>query len=319
MTTISTTGNINSTLHELERVLYSPYSQQWEGGLKRGKLDPRKCHRALSGRTDIFRRKDINEAKISAVSITNDLSSSMLSGRKIPALVNLVEGLADICDNNRVDWECVGFSTGISVGNRRAEVRTESVNESDLATENLNRHKDSFDHGEIVTDRLSPNDSQGTRRGYRYHTNDPREGLDYNSAGSMVMFKAFGKRTNPKMSKNLRFFCGHGGTNDSVVYRHAMRRLSEREAGTKIALYLGDGEGDGCEYLADVTREANELGVITLGIGLCTSAVKPWAFNATVQVNDPTNLNADAFRMCIDAVIEKRAELRLKASRQLRG
>ena len=283
--------DLKNILGELEQALYSRYRQAWIGNQTRGALDPRRCYRALGGSADVFRRKDVREERRSAVSLVVDGSDSMNWNGGAPALEKMVNGFQDVFANSAVNYEVTSFVTYEPSDNakfRRRAHTTEPENFGSFggykgwSTTALGRHRGA-----------SAEQLHNVLRG-----------------GKAFRFKSFGSQS-PKKTR-LGELCRKaciGGTADAQVYRHAMQRLAKQEESTKLLIFLGDGEGQGIEFIARVSAEAREHGIITLGIGLgkdAEKAVRPYAFDAHVQVTDVSQLKLEAFRTATQTINEIR-------------
>lgn len=329
-------SNLARSLKTVERALYAPYHQGYESNLMRGKLDPRRAFKAVQGNPYFFRRKDVREERRSALSMTLDFSSSMHDEDKPNSLDKMVNGLGDLCELNRVAWEVNGFSTmshyvqdaegGYSyddtgylhVGGFNSETqeheqfafKARRLMENE---ENTRRFVEQSEAMNRVIGRGTSTDEHEFRHNYTadYRKRISRGDVRDMSAGTCVRLKSFERPPNRKILENIRGFIS-GGTNDAHVYRQSVRRTAEREEGTKIALYLGDGAGDGMPYIRAITNEARTLGVITVGIGLGRGArecVNADSFDAHVQVDDVESLDVKAFDLLTAGIVRRRDDI----------
>jgi hypothetical protein len=274
--------NIKNALIELERALFSRYRQSWETQKPRGSLDPRRCYRAVCGSSDVFRVKDVREERTSAVGIVADLSSSM-QGYKARALGQMTNGFQEVFRNSQVNWELTGFHThGVAVN----EVRVVNTRENS---------------GDVTSDtaRDEARYSGGTSLGGEHTLNGEEQRRESNrmSIGVACRFKSFGTLTPQTKLGNIIATCCSGGTRDAQVYRLAVERLARQEQSTKLAIYLGDGAGNGMEFIREVNDWAIDHGIVTMGIGLGAGggAVKAWAFDTCIHVRDPDELSQASF------------------------
>ena len=280
-------------LHSIEQALFSAYRQSWETRQIRGSLDPRRAYRSLCGSSDVFRRKDIQEARTSAVSLVVDLSGSMGGGAG-HALGRMVDGFAEIFKGTQTNWELSGFSRSrYDIGNGNFTRSTERPFDP---IGNSHKHREAIASGEStkVTTTAEPR----------------RYGKEQVHRGNVVRFKAFGKKAKSSYYQIIQQTI-HGGTCDAQVYRLAAQRLAKQEESTKLLIYLGDGEGDGMPYIAGINETAKQDGVISFGIGLgvdARTAVQPWAFDTHVQVDDADNLSMEAFNASAQVIKQLRKE-----------
>lgn len=99
---------------KLARVLLTQKQARWEGGKRRGKIDPRALHRvALGTGKDVFRNQVISEGFDTCVSMMVDHSGSMHGGQlKLAAQTALV--LGELFNQLGIPFSVYGFSTGDS-------------------------------------------------------------------------------------------------------------------------------------------------------------------------------------------------------------
>lgn len=287
--------DLKNILGELEQALYSRYRQAWIGNQTRGALDPRRCYRALGGSADVFRRKDVREERRSAVSLVVDGSDSMNWNGGAFALEKMVNGFQDVFANSAVNYEVTSFVTYEPSDNAKFRKKAHTTEKQDAFA------------GPGYGYKRWNSSSLGQTR-----ATSTEQLMNVLRDGKAFRFKSFGTQS-PKKTR-LGELCRKaciGGTADAQVYRHAMQRLAKQEESTKLLIFLGDGEGQGIEFIARVSAEAREHGIITLGIGLgrdAEKAVKPYAFDAHVQVSDVSQLKLEAFRTATKTINEIRKE-----------
>ena len=285
--------NIVSTLTALEKALFSRYQQSWDTHKNRGSLDPRRCYRALGGSTDVFRRKDIRDERKSAVSLVVDLSGSMY-GRRAHACGKMVDGFQEVFRQSQVNWELTGFAT------HHPHFNGENVTEAVLKeSTGSNRRARS-----IAIDR-----GKSTTLGSDVNL-DATTADEYAPRANAVRFKRFGTATPQTPLGQFVQGATGGSTADAHVYRLAMQRLAKQEESTKLMIYLGDGVGDGMNLIRQVNNEGIEAGIISMGIGLGSSAevVAPWAYDTCIHVRRVDELSAKAFADSAQVINQIRRE-----------
>lgn len=288
--------DLKNILGQLEQALFSRYQQAWQGRQLRGSLDPRRAYRSLGGSTDVFRRKAIREERRSAVSLVVDGSDSMRYNGGAKALEKMVNAFQEIFRHSQVNWELTSFTTykpsSYAVTSVKGVKNIEQVSKEGA---------ENWYYTQVSSTKLGS--GSRSRHNSNLHTSI--------STGKGFRFKTFGKQTpQTKLGELCRRAC-IGGTADAHVYRHAMQRLAQQEESTKLLIYLGDGVGQGCEFLAQVSAEASAQGIITYGIGLsheARDAVLPYAFDVHSQVDNVKNLNVQAFTKATQAIQELRRE-----------
>lgn len=284
---------LKNIIAELERALYSRYHQAWETHQIRGSLDPRRCYRALGGSSDVFRRKDIREERRSAVSLVVDGSDSMNYNGGAEALEAMVNGFQEVFRNSAVNWELTSFVT--CEPSYDPKLRKQKVEESTVK-------------GNVEPTYRKYTRTRLGRTKHDVHSYNFRNVL---RDGNAFRFKKFGTLTPKTKLGDLCKRACIGGTADAQVYRLAMQRLAKQEESTKLLIFLGDGQGQGIEFLARVSAEAEANGIITLGIGLgrdAHKAVLPYAFDAHLQVDSVRSLKVEAFRSATDTINNLRKE-----------
>ena len=287
---------IKNALTALERALFSRYRQSWETQKPRGSLDPRRCYRAICGATDVFRVKDIREERTSAVALVADLSSSM-QGNKARALGQMIDGFQEVFRNSQVNWELTGFHT---YGANGTAYRPQETKESYTDVRVSDNRWYARERGQVTTL------GGGMTKDARYERQDSYQF----GSGVACRFKSFGTLTpQTKLGQLVAGTCS-GGTRDAHVYRLAVSRLAQQEQSTKLVIYLGDGAGNGMQYIKEVNDWAIDKGVITMGIGLGAggSAVEDWAFDTSIQVPNPEDLSQASVMESTKVINELRKE-----------
>lgn len=97
---------------KLERALLAREARQWDGGMRHGRLDPRRLAAAVSGVDTVFRQRTDAPELNTALQIAVDLSGSMNSGsggRRIGVAADCVIALAEALARTSISWEVVGF------------------------------------------------------------------------------------------------------------------------------------------------------------------------------------------------------------------
>jgi hypothetical protein len=289
-------SNIVSTLTALEKALFSRYRQSWDTHQNRGSLDPRRCYRALGGSTDVFRRKDIRDERKSAVSLVVDLSGSMY-GRRAHACGKMVDGFQEVFRQSQVNWELTGFATH----HPHFDSRFNETLLKEKAGDDRRTRSIATERGQSTTLGGTAND----------HLDAPtRASDDFAYRGNAVRFKRFGTATPQTALGQFVQGATGGSTADAHVYRLAMQRLAKQEESTKLMIYLGDGAGDGMNLIRQVNNEGIEAGVISMGIGLGSSAevVAPWAYDTCIHVRRVDELSAKAFADSAQVINQIRRE-----------
>jgi cobaltochelatase CobT len=96
---------------DLERMFAAKTLAVWTGGHKRGRLHGAALTRAKFGAVDLFRRKQENTLKHSAVSLVVDCSGSMCGSNKIQTACYSAFALASVLERIGIPCEVLGFST----------------------------------------------------------------------------------------------------------------------------------------------------------------------------------------------------------------
>jgi cobalamin biosynthesis protein CobT len=113
---------ISSIQKDVERAVAARSAAIYTGGHRSGKLHGASLSRILSGRDDVFRRKEENLTKDVAICLVDDLSGSM-DGSKVKTAAYASYALSSVLDRLQISHEVCGFTT----------LRVSSKQKSDMA------------------------------------------------------------------------------------------------------------------------------------------------------------------------------------------
>lgn len=106
---------------DLERAMRAKSIASWEGGLRKGRMNPSSLARLAAGDDRVFRQKRQNITNDVAVSLVVDASGSM-SGSKIHTAAAAAYALSQVLDRLSISHEVICFTTGdVHDGSRMEE------------------------------------------------------------------------------------------------------------------------------------------------------------------------------------------------------
>lgn len=106
------TGSVSVLRRKLERALLAREARQWDGGMRHGRLDPRRLSAAVVSRSEtVFRQRTDAPEIDTALQIAVDLSGSMNQCHppRIEVAADCVIALAEALARTSVAWEVVGY------------------------------------------------------------------------------------------------------------------------------------------------------------------------------------------------------------------
>jgi cobalamin biosynthesis protein CobT len=103
------TGEVNTLRRMLERSLLTQQMRDWDFGQESGRLDSRRFPAALSGKTNVFKRRMDRPEVDTAVTFLVDLSGSMRGAKRFLAM-DCAIAMAEAIERTDVAYEVLGFS-----------------------------------------------------------------------------------------------------------------------------------------------------------------------------------------------------------------
>lgn len=248
----------------LERILMSKNRAHWEGGLRRGRLNPSSLHRVMAGDDRVFRRKQETRAKNTAVEILIDISGSMWDGGRS---TKLPSGKGCYVNGSRRET-AIYSAFGLAQGLERCRIPTEVLAFTTRSAK-TQRERDMI---------MAMRQEQMNNKGVSYSLNE---------INAMPMLKGRNERVSNDVRDRfaaLAYDYDLGSSNcDPLAVEVALRRLAASTEERKVLIVLSDGQpafsGDcaaGAERLKEIVKDADKQGIQVLGIGIQSSAVSEY-------------------------------------------
>lgn len=253
---------VGSIQKDLERAVSARSMARWQGGMRKGRLNPANLAKAACGDDRVFRQKEEAMSKDVAVELVVDMSGSMRMGGKIGLAARAAYALASTLDRIGIKCEVICFTT--------KEMPNNVLNEMHSAE----RHLGSGQHFS------------------RYDALYMPVVKGFNERMSTDVKNRFGWLPNiDDMRSNI----------DGESIRIAANRLLMRKERGKIMMVLSDGMPAGTSYadlnahLVKTVEEITKQGVKTVGIGIMTDAVKRF-YPKSVVLNNVNDLPSTVIR-----------------------
>ena len=253
---------VGSIQKDLERAISARSMARWQGGMRKGRLNPANLAKAAIGDDRVFRQREEAMSKDVAVELVVDMSGSMRMSGKIGLAARAAYALASTLDRIGIKCEVICFTT--------KDMPRNVINEMSSAE----RHLGSGQHFS------------------RYDALYMPVVKGFNERMSTDVKNRFGWLPNiDDMRSNI----------DGESIRIAANRLLMRKERGKIMMVLSDGMPAGNSYadlnshLVKTVEEITKQGVKTVGIGIMTDAVRKF-YPKSVVLNNVNDLPGTVIR-----------------------
>lgn len=271
-----TAGKSSVISRRLERMLASHEERKWQGGHESGRIDRRRLVAASQGKPNVFVRRGENKDISTAVCLLVDLSGSMGSGVKSP--------------------KCIAQDVSVLMAQamERAGAAVEVLGFSNNANEHYERSAFSaaIELSKTMPCRFTPN--------------------------ALFVFKDYETPVSRAHNELMAINQSGGGDNaDGEFVEMATHRILKRPERRKILLVMSDGMpacgGSGLHqalqvHLKKAVASAERAGVETVGVGICSAAVRNF-YPKWVVCRDLNHFTQTAFNELALVLSGKRVDL----------